>query len=211
MKVILVNGSPHKKGCTWTALNEVAKTLDKEGIETEIFWIGIKPLAGCTACNSCARTKKCMFDDCVNEFLSVAGDADGFVFGSPVHFAAAAGAVTSFMDRIFYINFQRGRGLFYLKPAAAVVSAERSGTTAALDQLNKYFTFSEMPVISSRYWNMVHGATPQDVKKDLEGLQTMRTLAHNMAFFLQCKEAGLKAGVQLPVQEEIVRTNFIRD
>ncbi|MDO9324145.1 MAG: flavodoxin family protein [Methanoregula sp.] len=210
MKVLLVNGSPHKKGCTWTALNEVAKTLKKEGIETEIFWIGIKPLAGCTACRTCARTGRCMFDDTVNEFLDLAKDADGFIFGSPVHFASASGAMTSFMDRVFFTDLQAGR-TFCLKPAAAVVSARRAGTTATFDQLNKYFTISQMPVISSKYWNMVHGAEPEDVAKDLEGLQTMRILARNMAFFLKCKEAGLKAGVQLPVQEEIVWTNFIRD
>jgi multimeric flavodoxin WrbA len=211
MKVILVNGSPHKKGCTYTALNEVAKSLNKEGIETEIFWIGIKPLAGCTACKSCARKGRCMFDDTVNEFLDIAKDADGFVFGSPVHYAAASGALTSFMDRAFYTDMQAGRQTFYLKPAAAVVSARRAGTTATFDQINKYFTISEMPVISSRYWNMVHGAKPEDVKKDREGLQTMRVLARNMAFFLKCKEAGLKAGVQLPQREKPVFTNFIRE
>lgn len=210
MKVLLVNGSPHKKGCTWTALNEVAKTLKKEGIDTEIFWIGIKPLAGCTACRTCAKTGRCMFDDTVNEFLDLAKDADGFIFGSPVHFASASGAMTSFMDRTFFTDLQAGR-TFCLKPAAAVVSARRAGTTATFDQLNKYFTISQMPVISSKYWNMVHGAQPEDVAKDLEGLQTMRILARNMAFFLKCKEAGLKAGVPLPVQEEIVWTNFIRD
>jgi len=210
MKVFLVNGSPHKKGCTWTALNEVAKTLNKEGIETEIFWIGIEPLAGCTACKACAKTGRCMFDDTVNEFLDLAKDADGFVFGSPVHYAAASGAMTSFLDRAFYTDLQSGRQTFALKPAAAVVSSRRAGTTTAFDQLNKYFTISEMPVISSRYWNMVHGAKPEDVKKDEEGLQTMRILARNMAFFLKCKEAGIKAGVQLPVREKPVFTNFIR-
>jgi multimeric flavodoxin WrbA len=211
MKVILVNGSPHKKGCTWTALTEVAKTLNEEGIETEIFWIGIKPLAGCTACKSCAKKGRCMFDDTVNEFLDIAKDADGFVFGSPVHYAAASGALTSFMDRAFYKDMQAGRQTFYLKPAAAVVSARRAGTTATFDQINKYFTISEMPVISSRYWNMVHGARPEDVKKDEEGLQTMRVLARNMAFFLKCKEAGLNAGVQFPEREKPVFTNFIRE
>ncbi|ABS55466.1 NADPH-dependent FMN reductase [Methanoregula boonei 6A8] len=211
MKVLLVNGSPHKKGCTWTALSEVAKTLKKEGIESEIFWIGIKPLAGCTACRTCVKTGRCMFDDTVNEFLDIAKDADGYIFGSPVHYAAASGALTSFMDRVFYTDMLAGRQIFYLKPAAAVVSARRAGTTATFDQINKYFTISEMPVISSRYWNMVHGAQPADVEKDEEGLQTMRVLARNMAFFLKCKEAGLKAGVQLPVREERVFTNFIRD
>ena len=211
MKVLLINGSPHKKGCTWTALNEVAKTLKKESIETEIFWIGIKPLAGCTACRTCAKNGRCMFDDTVNEFLNIAKDADGFIFGSPVHFASASGAMTSFMDRTFFTDLQAGTKKFYLKPAAAVVSARRAGTTATFDQLNKYFTIMQMPVISSKYWNMVHGSQPEDVAKDLEGLQTLRILARNMAFFLKCKEAGLKAGVQFPVQEEIVWTNFIRD
>jgi multimeric flavodoxin WrbA len=211
MKVLLVNGSPHKKGCTWTALNGVAKTLKKEGIETEIFWIGIKPLAGCTACRTCAKNGRCMFDDTVNEFLDIAKDADGFIFGSPVHFASASGAMTSFMDRTFFTDLQAGKKTFYLKPAAAVVSARRAGTTATFDQLNKYFTIMEMPVISSQYWNMVHGAQPEDVAKDLEGLQIMRTLARNMAFFLKCKEAGVAAGVKLPKQEKPIRTNFIQD
>jgi multimeric flavodoxin WrbA len=208
MKVLLVNGSPHEKGCTYTALEEVAKTLDKEGIGTEIFQIGTKPLSGCTACLKCRETGRCVFHDRVNEFLDIAKDADGFVFGSPVHFAAAGGAITSFMDRAFYAGIRSQS--FYLKPAAAVVSARRAGTTATFDQLNKYFTIMEMPVISSRYWNMVHGAKPEDVRKDLEGLQTMRILGRNMAWFLKCKEAGIKAGVPFPAREEIVFTNFIR-
>lgn len=211
MKVLLVNGSPHEKGCTYTALSEAAKTLNEEKVDTEIFWIGTKPLAGCIACKSCAKTGRCVFNDRVNEFLDIAGDADGFIFGSPVHYGAAGGAITSFMDRLFYSDLQGGRQSFYLKPAAAVISARRAGTTATFDQLNKYFTLSEMPVISSRYWNMVHGAKPEEVKKDLEGMQTMRILARNMAWFLKCKEAGAKAGVQLPVKEEVTFTNFIRD
>lgn len=211
MKVLLVNGSPHKEGCTYTALTEVAKTLNEEGIDTDIFWIGIKPLAGCIACKKCAKTGRCAFDDSVNDFLDIAKDADGFIFGSPVHYAAASGAITSFMDRVFYANLQSGKQSFYLKPAAAVISARRAGTTATFDQLNKYFTISEMPIISSCYWNMVHGAKPEDVEKDLEGLQTMRILARNMAFFLKCKEIGLKTGVQLPMREERIFTNFIRE
>lgn len=210
MKVLLVNGSPHTNGCTYTALEEVAKTLNTEGIETQIFQIGTKPLAGCTACKTCAKTGYCAFSDSVNDFLDLAKDADGFIFGSPVHYAAASGAITSFMDRAFYADLQAGRKSFYLKPAAAVVSARRAGTTAALDQISKYFTISEMPIIASRYWNMVHGAAPEDVKKDLEGLQTMRVLARNMAWFLKCKEAGIKAGVTFPEQEEKIATNFIR-
>ncbi len=212
MKVLLVNGSPHKEGCTYTALTEVAKTLNEEGIDTEIFWIGIKPLAGCIACRKCAETGHCAFKDRVNDFLGIAKDADGFIFGSPVHFAAASGAITSFMDRVFYADLQSGKRSFYLKPAAAVVSARRAGTTATFDQLNKYFTISGMFVIGSRYWNMVHGAKPEDVAKDLEGLQTMRMLARNMAFFLKCKEAGLKTGVPLPkLEKDVLFTNFIRE
>jgi len=210
MKVLLVNGSPHEKGCTYTALEEVAKTLEKEGIKAEIFQIGAKPLSGCIACRKCRELGRCVFQDRVNEFLDTAKDADGFIFGSPVHFAAAGGAITSFMDRAFYAGMNSGKQIFYLKPAAAVVSARRAGTTATFDQLNKYFTISEMPVISSRYWNMVHGAAPEDVKKDLEGLQTMRILGRNMAWFLKCKEAGAKTGVPHPQCEEIVFTNFIR-
>lgn len=210
MKVLLVNGSPHEKGCTYTALEEVAATLNVEGIETEIFHIGKKPISGCIACHKCMELGRCVFNDSVNDFLELAQTADGFVFGSPVHYASAGGAITSFMDRLFYANMCSGKQAFYLKPAAAIVSARRAGTTAAFDQLNKYFTISEMPVISSNYWNMVHGSTPDDVKKDLEGLQIMRTLGRNMAWFLKCKEAGIKAGVALPEREKRVFTNFIR-
>lgn len=210
MNVLLVNGSPHANGCTYTALEEVSNTLNNEGIGTQIFQVGTKPLAGCIACESCAKTGRCVFSDCVNDFLDLAKDADGFVFGSPVHYASASGAITSFMDRTFFSDSLSGRQSFYLKPAAAIVSARRAGTTATFDQLNKYFTISEMPVISSRYWNMVHGFTPEDVKKDLEGLQTMRVLARNMAWFLKCKEAGIKAGVKFPEREERIATNFIR-
>ena len=210
MKVILVNGSPHEKGCTCTALENVAKTLNEEGIETEIFQLGTKPLVGCTACGACVKTGRCVFDDRVNEFLDLAEGADGFVFGSPVHYASAGGAIVSFMDRAFFAGSNSAKVPFYLKPAAAVVSARRAGTTAAFDQLNKYFTISQMPVISSRYWNMVHGTKPEDVASDEEGLQIMRVLARNMAWFLKCKEAGKKAGVPFPKREETIRTNFIR-
>lgn len=210
MKVILVNGSPHEKGCTYTALSEVAATLNHEGIATEIFHVGIQPLAGCIACRKCAELGRCVFQDRVNEFLDIAGNFDGYIFGSPVHFAAASGAITSFMDRVFYVDTRAGKQLFYLKPAAAVISARRAGTTATFDQLNKYFTIKQMPIISSQYWNMVHGATPEEVKKDVEGLQTMRTLGRNMAFFLKCKEAGIKSGIVFPEREEITFTNFIR-
>lgn len=210
MKVLLVNGSPHKKGCTYTALKEAAETLNKEEVDTEIFQVGKKPLTGCTACRKCAETGYCVFDDKVNEFIKIAGDFDGFIFGAPVHYAAVNGAMTSFMDRAFYAPLKAGKDIFYLKPAAAVISARRAGTTAAFDQLNKYFTLNQMPIVSSRYWNMVHGTNPEEVKEDKEGLQTMRILGRNMAFLMKCKEAGIKAGVDLPEQEEITFTNFIR-
>ena len=211
MNVLLVNGSPHANGCTYTALVEIATTLNAEGIDAEIFQVGTNPLAGCIACHKCAETGRCIFSDRVNEFLDLAKDADGFIFGSPVHYAAAGGAITSFMDRVFYAGARSNDRSFYLKPAAAIVSARRAGTTATFDQLNKYFTISEMPVIASRYWNMVHGARPEEVKQDLEGLQTMRVLARNMAWFLKCKEAGQQAGVPWPLQEAKIFTNFIRE
>ena len=208
MKALLVNGSPNAEGCTYTALKEVADTLQREGVETEIFQVGKKPVSGCIACFKCRETGRCAIrNDKVNEFIDKAVAADAFVIGSPVHFAAASGAVTSFMDRAF---FAPDRGVYRLKPAAAVVSARRAGNTATFDQLNKYFTICQMPVISSTYWNMVHGWTPADVAQDLEGLHTMRTLARNMAWFLKCKEAGAKAGVPLPEREQRVFTNFIR-
>lgn len=207
MKVLLVNGSPHEFGCTYTALAEAAKTLENEGISTEFFWLGTKPLSGCIGCGTCRKAGKCVFDDKVNEFLEKAKEADGFLFGSPVHYAAASGALTSFMDRAFYAG---AKELYALKPAAAVVSARRAGTTAAFEQVNKYFTISEMPVISSCYWNMVHGSNPDDVKQDEEGLYTMRLLAKNMAFFLKCKKIALENGLTLPEKEPRVFTNFIR-
>lgn len=210
MKVLLVNGSPHKRGCTYTALKEVAEILNKEEVDTEIFQVGKKPLTGCTACRKCSETGYCIFDDKVNEFIKKAEDFDGFVFGAPVHYAAVNGAMTSFMDRAFYAPLKAGKDTFYLKPAAAVVSARRAGTTTTFDQLNKYFTLNQMPVVSSRYWNMVYGSNPEEVKEDKEGLQTMRILGRNMAFLLKCKEAGIRAGVDLPEKEEITFTNFIR-
>ena len=206
MNVLLINGSPHEKGCTDTALREVAGELERSGVRTRIFWIGKGPVRGCIGCGGCAGKGRCVFDDDrVNEALALAQDADGFVFGSPVHYAAAGGAMTAFLDRFFYA----GRG-FALKPGAAVVSCRRAGTTAAPDQLNKYFTISQMPVVSSQYWNMVHGNTPDEVRADLEGMQIMRTLGRNMAWLLRCIEAGRAAGVPAPEQEPRERTNFIR-
>ena len=211
MKVLLVNGSPHKNGCTYKALAEIAKTLNEEGIEPEIYHIGVKPIAGCMGCRACAKLGRCVIDDQVNGFVEKAKEFDGFVFGSPVHYAAAGGAITSFMDRVFFSAFCSGRGEAFLhKPAAAVASARRAGTTVTLDQLNRYFGITQMPVISGRYWNMVHGAAPEEVLKDEEGLQNMRILARNMAWHLKCQEAGRKAGVPMPKEEEVVFTNFIR-
>jgi multimeric flavodoxin WrbA len=210
MKVLLVNGSPHREGCTFTALSEVAKTLGEEGVETQIFQIGTKPVSGCLACQKCLELGKCVINDRVNECLEIADRYDGFVFGTPVYYASANGAMSAFMDRLFISNLCSGKECFYLKPAAAVISARRAGTTATFDQINKYFTISQMLVVSSQYWNMVHGNTPEEVRQDIEGLQTMRTLARNMAFMLKCKEAGLKVGVSLPRREEVIETNFIR-
>lgn len=209
MKVLMVNGGPHKEGCTYTALKEVEKELKNEGIETEIFWIGVKPISGCIACKKCIENGKCIFDDAVNEFAEKCKNADGFVFGSPVHYAGATGALTSFMDRLFY-STSSNRSLFKLKPATCVVSARRAGTTATFDQINKYFTINQMPIISSRYWNMVHGSNPDEVRKDEEGLQIMRILGKNMAYFLKCQEAGKKAGIPIPKEEQITFTNFVR-
>ena len=210
MKVLLVNGSPHKEGCTYTALAEVGNALNQSGIDTDVFWIGSKPLSGCIACKSCIQKNRCVFDDAVNDFLELAGDYDGFIFGTPVHWAGASGAITSFLDRVFYADLNGGGNRFLLKPAAVVMSARRAGTTATWDQVNKYFGLMQMPIITSRYWNMVHGAKPEDVKQDAEGLQTLRVLGRNMAWFLKCTEAGEKAGIQLPEQEPMTFTNFIR-
>lgn len=207
MKVILVNGSPHKEGCTFTALTVIAEQLEAAGVQTEIFWIGAQPISGCQGCGACVRNGgKCCFDDSVNVFLDMAREADGFIFGSPVHYAAASGALTSFMDRAFYGK----TGIFQFKPAAAIVSCRRGGATAAFDQLNKYFTISSMPVVSSKYWNGVHGTCPQEVLQDAEGLQVMRELGRNMAWLLKCIEAGRAAGVEAPEKEVPIKTNFIR-
>lgn len=198
MKVLLINGSPHEKGCTYTALREIAGTFQREKIQADIFWIGNRPLYSCVDCGKCAEKGCCVFPDRVNDFLEVAGDYDGFIFASPVHYAGATGALTAFMGRAFFADLHSGKNRFYLKPAAAVVSARRAGTTAALDQINKFFLWGHMPVISSRYWNMVHGQTPEQILADAEGIRNLRMLAKNMTWFLRCKEAGERAGVPLP-------------
>lgn len=206
MKVLLVNGSANAKGCTYTALEEVAGALHKNGIETEMIQVGSQPVAGCIGCGACIKTGKCFRNDGVNEFVEKAKSADGFIFGSPVHYAAASGALTSFLDRAFY-----GKGgIFQGKPGACVVSCRRGGASSTFDQLNKYFTINCMPIVSSQYWNMVHGNTPEEVRCDLEGMQTMRTLGNNMAWLLKCIEAGKKEGIDFPKREPAVKTNFIR-
>ena len=207
MKVLLVNGSPKEKGSTYTALTEVEKALNEYGVETEIFWIGADAISGCRGCGACAKLGKCVINDTVNEFCAKARMADGFVFGSPVHYAAMSGALASFMDRAFYSG---GKDTYYLKPGAAVTVARRGGNTAAFDQMNKYFSICEMPIITSTYWNMVYAAKPEDVAADSEGICTMRNLAKNMAYFLRCKEVATANGVQLPERVVPEKTNFIK-
>lgn len=207
MKVLLLNGSSHKDGCTYTALHEVEVELQKSGIETEIFQLATEPIRGCIGCGKCKNNnRRCIFnDDCVNNFIEKAEKADGFIFGSPVYYASANGAVISLLDRAFHAG-----KCFAFKPGAAVASARRAGTTATIDELNKYFTISNMPIVSSQYWNMVHGNTAEEVKKDEEGMQIMRVLGRNMAWLLKSIEAGKHASVKLPETEVKIATNFIR-
>ncbi len=206
MKVLLINGSGREKGNTYLTLLEVAKALEKEGVETEIFHIGKAPVSGCYGCGQCRKTGKCFMDDVVNAGIEKAKTADGFVFASPVHYAAVSGFLTAFLDRAFYA----GKAAFVYKPGAAVAVCRRGGASATFDQLNKYMTISNMPVVSSQYWNSVHGQKPGEVLEDAEGLQTMRTLGRNMAWLLKCIEAGRQAGIQRPEAEVPVSTNFIR-
>lgn len=209
VKVLLINGSSKQNGCTYTALSEVANVLEAQGVETEIYQLGNKPIRDCSGCGWCGREKagKCVHDDdCINEIIAKAQEADGFVFGTPVYYAHPSGRILSVLDRVFYA----GSSSFAFKPGVAVCSARRAGTTASLDVLNKYFTIAKMPVISSCYWNMVHGSRPEDVLQDLEGLQVMRGIGENMAWMLQCIEAGKQAGISYPSGEARVRTNFIR-
>jgi multimeric flavodoxin WrbA len=206
MKVLLINGSPHKHGCTYTALAEIVKELEKENIDGEIFQIGTQPIRGCVACNRCSELDRCSYEeDIVNEVIEKARAADGFIFGSPVHFASAGGAMTALMDRLFYA----AGSVFAYKPGASVVSARRAGTTAAYDQLNKYIGISKMIMVPSQYWNMVHGNTPEEVQHDKEGLQIMRTLGKNMAWLLKLIANGKENGIQIPEAEQGIATNFI--
>jgi len=204
MKVLMLNGSPHEQGCTYTALSEAAKALNECGVETEILWIGKGPIQDCTDCRGCRRSGRCvMDDDIVNRIIEKAEICSGFVFGSPVYYAHPSGRILSVLDRVFFAG---GRS-FAHKPGAAVISARRGGTTASFDVMNKYFTISQMPVVGSTYWNMVHGTSPEDVAKDEEGLQTMRNLGRNMAWLMKSIEA---AGIPAPEAERKAFTNFIR-
>ena len=205
MKVLLINGSPHVQGCTHVALTEVAKALNEDGIETQEFHIGGKGIHGCVACGGCAKTGLCIYrDDPVNECIQLAAAADGIIVGSPVYFAGPNGSLCAFLDRMFFLKSDK----YAYKPAAAVVSCRRGGASAAFERLNKYFMISNMPVVSSQYWNEIHGVNTLDVKRDLEGLQIMRTLGHNMAWLLKCIAA---AKIEPPVREKAIATNFIRN
>ena len=207
MKVLLLNGSTHKNGCTYLALSEAAKTLNAEGVETEIIQMGGGPVRDCIGCNGCTGKGQCVFgDDMVNEVIAKAKEADGFVFGSPVYYAHPSGQILSLLDRLFYA----GGSAFTQKPGAAVVTARRAGTTASLDVLNKYMTDAQMPVVTSTYWNMVFGPAPELVEQDKEGLQTMRNLGRNMAWLLKCIQAGTQQGVTPPAAETDHWTNFNR-
>ena len=205
-KVLLINGSPNERGCTYTALCEVQGALERRGVATELLQLGRKPVPGCIACGHCSGTGRCVFDDSVNRVLDELDGIDGIVIGSPVYYAAASGQVTCFLNRLFYAGGRRMAG----KAGASVVSCRRGGAASAFDQLNKYFTISNMPVVSSQYWNQVHGNTPDEVRQDAEGLQIMRTLGENMAWLLRSLEAARAAGVPAPEYEARIGTNFIR-
>ena len=207
MKVLLLNGSPRADGCTYTALCEIAKILNNEGIETEIMQIGNGTIRDCIACGGCAGKDRCVFnDDIVNILIDKAKTSDGFVFGTPVYYAHPSGRIQSVLDRAFY----SGGGAFAHKPGAVIASARRAGTTASLDVLTKHLTICQMPVVSSTYWNMVHGNSAKEVVQDLEGMQVMRNLARNMAWLLKCIELGKKNGIDAPKAEAKYYTNFIR-
>lgn len=206
MKILLVNGSPHEKGCTYTALCEVASELEKHNIESEILWLGRAPISSCMACGGCSVKHRCVHDDCVNRAIDIMSQCDGIIVGSPVHYAGPSGQITSFLGRLFYSGSQVLSG----KPAAAVVSCRRGGASSAYESLCKFFQMSNMPVVTSQYWNSVHGSNPDEVKRDLEGLQTMRTLAVNFAWILENIAAGRRQSVAPPHYEPKQRTNFIR-
>ncbi len=206
MKVLLFNGSPRPNGCTYTALCEIADVLRQEGIDSELVQVGAQPVAGCIACGKCRNEGKCVFDDGVNRLAARLDEFDGIIVGAPVYYAGPSGQSTAFLDRLFHSASKKLAG----KPGAAIVSCRRGGASAAFDRLNKYFSINSMPIVTSQYWNQVHGNTPDEVRRDEEGMQTMRTLARNMAWLLRCIQAGAEAGVSLPSREAPKKTNFIR-
>ena len=204
MKVLLINGSPNEKGSTYTALCEVAKSLENNNIESEIFHIGKKAVQGCIACRKCSETGKCTFnDELYNKLFDKVKEADGIVVGSPVYYSGPNGSLCALLDRLFY----SASYLMSNKPAAAVVSCRRGGASATFDRLNKYFTINQMPVVSSQYWNSIHGNNAYEAKQDLEGLQTMRVLGNNMAWMLKVIKNSKE---DLPKKEDRIATNFIR-
>ena len=201
-KVLLINGSPHEYGCTYTALKEMIDVFTANNIESELVYLGKQPIAGCIACGKCYETGRCIFNDKVNEIMDRIDEFEGIVLGSPVYYAGPAGQLCAFLDRFFYIS----RGRLAGKIGASVVSCRRGGATAAFDRLNKYFGITNMHIAGSQYWNQIHGNTPEEAVQDLEGLQTMRTLAQNMVWLMKCKEAG----IEMPEYEKKAATNFIR-
>ena len=207
MKVLLINGSPKENGCTFTALSEIAAALNDEGLQTEIFQIGKGPIEGCIDCRHCSTAGKCVFEnDVVSAALEKVKESDGFVFGSPVYYGGITGQMTAFMNRLFFSS----RGVFSHKPGASLVCCRRAGSTAALDQLNKYLVIQQMLLVGSQYWPMVHGNTPEEIRQDLEGMQTMRVMGRNLAWIIKSIKAGQEAGIQLPKPEEKRHwTNFI--
>jgi multimeric flavodoxin WrbA len=207
MKVLMVNGSPHRNGCTARALREVAGPLQAAGIEVEDFWIGSRDLGGCKACGYCETAGKCVMNDKVNEFCALADHADGFVFGSPVYYASIAGQMRSFLDRVFYSS--QGSSRFYMKPVAGISNSRRAGCVTTYDQFNHYFGIGNMLIVSGTYWNETHGFTPEDVEKDAEGLRCMRAIGQNMAYVLRAKEAAKAAGVLPPEPLSGPLTNFM--
>lgn len=206
MKVLMLNGSPHTHGTTYTSLKQIGETLKAEGIDYEIFQIGTNPIRDCLGCGQCNENGCTFSDDTVNAFIEKAKQADGFVFGTPVYYAHPSGRILSFLDRVFYSS----SSYFSFKPGASIAVARRGGTTASFDVLNKYFGISQMPVVSSTYWNNAHGTNSEEAIKDEEGMQIMRNIGHNMAWMLKCIEAGKNAGVKLPATERGARTSFIR-
>lgn len=206
MKVLMISGSPHKAGSSRLALDEMKKVFEAEGVETELIEVGAGPISGCTACGACKKTGVCVIDDMVNEAIKKLEAADALVVATPVHYASPAGALLAFLDRMFYA----GGSKFAHKPAAALACARRAGTTASVDVVNKYFTISQMPVVSSTYWNGLYGVCPEAAAQDAEGLQTARNLARNLAWLIKCIEAGRAAGFPAPTAERGNVTNFIR-